>query len=137
MPKRARSLRQGDIARLTTDVYLSGLEPAMKPSDAYACIARRQTERVEIDQLEGRITTSLLTPYPPGIPLLIPGERFNKKIVDFLKFAATSTPPSQALPPTCMAWWPKAARRWRALLRGLCEERGVIQYGALKPFRLA
>ncbi|HEX5312265.1 arginine/lysine/ornithine decarboxylase [Aquabacterium sp.] len=78
---------KGDIARLTTDVYLSGLEPAMKPSDAYACIARRQTERVEIDQLEGRITTSLLTPYPPGIPLLIPGERFNKKIVDFLKFA--------------------------------------------------
>ena len=77
---------KGDIARLTTDVYLSGLEPAMKPSDAYACIARRQTERVEVDQLEGRITTALLTPYPPGIPLLIPGERFNKKIVDFLKF---------------------------------------------------
>ena len=65
---------------------LSGLEPAMKPSDAYACIARRQTERVEINELEGRITTALLTPYPPGIPLLIPGERFNKKIVDFLKF---------------------------------------------------
>jgi arginine/lysine/ornithine decarboxylase len=77
---------KGDIARLTTEVYLSGLEPAMKPSDAYACIARRQTERVEIDQLEGRITTALLTPYPPGIPLLIPGERFNKKICDFLKF---------------------------------------------------
>jgi arginine decarboxylase len=28
----------------------------------------------------------LLTPYPPGIPLLIPGERFNKTIVDYLKF---------------------------------------------------
>jgi arginine decarboxylase len=40
-----------------------------------------------IDELEGRITTSLLTPYPPGIPLLIPGERFNRKIVDYLKFA--------------------------------------------------
>jgi hypothetical protein len=41
---------------------------------------------VAIDELEGRITTSLLTPYPPGIPLLIPGERFNRKIVDFLRF---------------------------------------------------
>ena len=29
----------------------------------------------------------LLTPYPPGIPLLIPGERFNKTIVEYLKFA--------------------------------------------------
>jgi len=76
-----------DIARLTTDMYLSDLTPAMKPSDAYAQIAHRNTERVAIDDLEGRITTALITPYPPGIPLLIPGETFNKKIVDYLKFS--------------------------------------------------
>ena len=80
---------EGDIARLTTEVYLSDVEPAMKPSDAYAHIAHRKTERVDIDQLEGRITTALLTPYPPGIPLLIPGERFNKRIVDYLRFTRT------------------------------------------------
>jgi arginine/lysine/ornithine decarboxylase len=77
---------KGDIARLTTDMYLSDLHPAMKPSDAYARIAHRETERVDIEALEGRVTTALLTPYPPGIPLLIPGERFNKKIVDYLRF---------------------------------------------------
>ena len=76
-----------DIARLTTEIYLSDLTPAMKPSDAYAHIAHRQTERVPIDQLEGRITVGLITPYPPGIPLLVPGEVFNKRIVDYLKFA--------------------------------------------------
>ena len=76
-----------DIAKLTTEMYLSDLKPAMKPSDAYAQIAHRNTERVPIDELECRITTSLVTPYPPGIPLLIPGEVFNKKIIDYLKFA--------------------------------------------------
>jgi arginine decarboxylase len=76
-----------DIAKLSTEIYLSDLQPAMKPSDAFAHIAHRKTERVEIDQLEGRITTALITPYPPGIPLLIPGEVFNRKIVDYLKFA--------------------------------------------------
>ncbi len=76
-----------DIARLTTDMYLSDLTPAMKPSDAYAHIALRKTERVEIDALEGRVTVGLVTPYPPGIPLLIPGEVFNRKIVDYLKFS--------------------------------------------------
>ncbi len=76
-----------DIARLTTEMYLSDLTPAMKPSDAYAQIAHRNTERVPVDDLLGRITTSLVTPYPPGIPLLIPGEVFNKKIIDYLKFA--------------------------------------------------
>ena len=76
-----------DIARLTTEMYLSDLKPAMKPSDAYAHIAHRKTERVEIDHLEGRITVGLVTPYPPGSPLLIPGEVFNRKIVDYLLFA--------------------------------------------------
>jgi arginine decarboxylase len=75
-----------NVARLTTEMYLSDLTPAMKPSDAFAHIAHRTTERVPIDDLEGRITTSLVTPYPPGIPLLIPGEVFNRKIVDYLKF---------------------------------------------------
>jgi arginine decarboxylase len=76
-----------DIARLTTEMYTSDMEPAMKPADAFAFVAHRKTERVPIDKLEGRITTSLLTPYPPGIPLLIPGERFNKTIVGYLQFA--------------------------------------------------
>ncbi|MBB3712634.1 lysine decarboxylase/arginine decarboxylase [Limimaricola variabilis] len=75
-----------DVAVLTTDIYLSDHTPAMRPSDAFAHIAQRTTQRVPIDDLEGRITTSLVTPYPPGIPLLIPGEVFNRKIVEYLKF---------------------------------------------------
>ncbi|QEI08326.1 lysine decarboxylase [Pigmentiphaga aceris] len=79
--------RENDVARMTTEMYLSDMEPAMKPSDAFAMMAHREIERVEIDKLEGRITAVLLTPYPPGIPLLIPGERFNRTIVQYLEFA--------------------------------------------------
>ncbi|MEZ0602549.1 Orn/Lys/Arg decarboxylase N-terminal domain-containing protein [Paraburkholderia sp. IW21] len=79
--------RANDIARLTTEMYLSSMEPAMKPSDAFAKLAHREIDRVPIDELEGRVTSILLTPYPPGIPLLIPGERFNKTIVNYLRFA--------------------------------------------------
>ncbi|MAE92170.1 MAG: lysine decarboxylase, partial [Pelagibaca sp.] len=75
-----------DVARLSTEIYLSDHRPAMTPSEAFSHIARRKTDRVGIDELEGRITTSLVTPYPPGIPLLIPGEVFNAKIVDYLRF---------------------------------------------------
>ncbi len=79
--------KANDVARLTTEMYLSDMVPAMKPADAFAMMAHRQIERVPIDELEGRITAVLLTPYPPGIPLLIPGERFNAKIVNYLRFA--------------------------------------------------
>ena len=79
--------KANDVARLTTEMYLSDMVPAMKPSDAFAKMAHGKIDRVRIDELEGRATAVLLTPYPPGIPLLIPGERFNKTIVDFLRFA--------------------------------------------------
>ncbi len=78
--------KANDVARLTTEMYLSDMVPAMRPADAFARMAHRDIERVEIDDLEGRITSILLTPYPPGIPLLIPGERFNATIVRYLKF---------------------------------------------------
>ncbi|KWR90127.1 arginine/lysine/ornithine decarboxylase [Cupriavidus sp. IDO] len=79
--------KANDVARVTTEMYLSDMEPAMKPSDAWAMMAHREIERVPVDELEGRVTAILLTPYPPGIPLLIPGERFNRTIVQYLKFA--------------------------------------------------
>ncbi|WP_020168741.1 MULTISPECIES: arginine/lysine/ornithine decarboxylase [Methylotenera] len=79
--------KANDVAKLTTEMYLSDMVPAMKPTDAFAKMAHRKIERVAIDELEGRVTAVLLTPYPPGIPLLIPGEQFNKVIVNYLKFA--------------------------------------------------
>jgi arginine/lysine/ornithine decarboxylase len=91
-------------------MYLSDLKPAMTPADAYAQIARRKTERVPIDDLEGRITVGLVTPYPPGIPLLVPGEVFNKKIVDYLKFSREFN---------------KQCPGFETDIHGLVEEKGV------------
>ena len=79
--------REHDIARLTTEMYTSEMVPAMTPAAAYAKMTHWEVERVPIDALEGRISAVLLTPYPPGIPLLIPGERVNQRIVNYLKFA--------------------------------------------------
>ncbi|MDR1854886.1 MAG: arginine/lysine/ornithine decarboxylase [Azoarcus sp.] len=79
--------KKHDIAHLTTEMYLSEMVPAMKPADAFARVAHGEIERLSIADLEGRITAMLVTPYPPGIPLLIPGERFNATIVRYLAFA--------------------------------------------------
>ena len=76
-----------NVARMTTEMYTSDMVPAMLPAEAWAKMAHKQVDRVPLDQLEGRITAMLVTPYPPGIPLLIPGECFNKRIIDYLFFA--------------------------------------------------
>lgn len=79
--------KKRNIAKITTEAYLGEMIPALKPSDAFAKMSHKEVERVSISELENRITGVLLTPYPPGIPLLIPGERFNKVIVNYLEFA--------------------------------------------------
>ena len=76
-----------DVAKITNNMYLSNIETAMTPADAWAKMAHREIERISIDDIEGRITAMLVTPYPPGIPLMVPGERFNKTIISYLKFA--------------------------------------------------
>ena len=48
--------RAGDHRDVPVD-----MQPALKPSDAYACMAHREIDRVEIDNLEGRVTGVLLT----------------------------------------------------------------------------
>ncbi|CAI8770858.1 hypothetical protein EMIT0347P_10544 [Pseudomonas sp. IT-347P] len=54
--------------------------------------ARGDVEAVPIDELERRVAALRLVPYPPGIPLFMPGERFTestRSIIDYLKFART------------------------------------------------
>ncbi len=43
-----------------------------------------KTKRVPLAKAAGQIAAQTLTPYPPGIPVLIPGERITQAIVDYL-----------------------------------------------------
>jgi arginine decarboxylase len=48
--------------------------PHMSPADAYRCLVRNQVERVKLDEVANRIVATSVVPYPPGIPMLMPGE---------------------------------------------------------------
>lgn len=39
---------------------------------------------ISLDEAEGEISAGMVTPYPPGIPLLIPGERITSHAIDRL-----------------------------------------------------
>ncbi len=57
------------------------LEPAMLPRDAF--FAPKET--VLAGQAPGRICAEQITPYPPGIPVIIPGERITAELLDYLR----------------------------------------------------
>ena len=48
--------------------------PVMSPADAYQQLLRNHIEQVPLEHLAGRILATSVVPYPPGIPMLMPGE---------------------------------------------------------------
>ena len=54
--------------------------PEMKPSEAW----RKESYKVPIKDAIGKISAEIICPYPPGIPLIIPGERIDKDRVNWL-----------------------------------------------------
>ncbi|MEV0684980.1 ornithine decarboxylase [Nocardia sp. NPDC050378] len=57
------------------------LDTVMLPRDAFFA----PTEMVPIDKAPGRIAAEQLTPYPPGIPAIVPGERIGDTVVEYLR----------------------------------------------------
>jgi arginine/lysine/ornithine decarboxylase len=48
--------------------------PVMTPAAAYQRLVRDRIEHVPLDRLADRVLATSVVPYPPGIPMLMPGE---------------------------------------------------------------
>ena len=64
------------MARLAPEL---DLEQVMPPRDAFF----GETEQVA-DPV-GRVAAEMISPYPPGVPAILPGERFNQAVVAYLR----------------------------------------------------
>ena len=63
-------------------------EMVMSPKDAVQALTRNNVDFVPIAEAEGRIATTLLLVYPPGIGTVLPGERLDeraKPMLDYFK----------------------------------------------------
>lgn len=62
--------------------------PVLTPAQAYQKVVRHKTEHVKVSEFAGRIAATMLVPYPPGIPMLMPGERLpegSRGIIGYLR----------------------------------------------------
>ena len=67
------------------------LEQVMRPRDAFFA----RVEQVPAKEAVGRIGAELVTPYPPGVPAIAPGERITAEVLDYL----LSAPPAGVVIP--------------------------------------
>lgn len=64
------SALEGEACELDTQEVLT-------PSQTYQKLLRNGTEKVKFNEMAGRIAGVMLVPYPPGIPVCMPGERLG------------------------------------------------------------
>jgi lysine decarboxylase len=55
-----------------------------KPCKPFSCSWGSNFEKVNLKDAIGRISVEMICPYPPGIPLLIPGETLDQARIDWL-----------------------------------------------------
>ena len=63
-------------------------EMVMSPHDAAQLLVRNKVDYLPIEDVSGRIATTLFVVYPPGIATIVPGERMGaraKPMLDYLK----------------------------------------------------
>lgn len=46
----------------------------LKPSET----VRQKTKLISLEEAEGCVSADFIIPYPPGVPLICPGERIKK-----------------------------------------------------------
>ncbi|MCX9564274.1 lysine decarboxylase LdcC, partial [Vibrio cholerae] len=49
---------------------------------------RGQTEEILLNEMVGRVSANMILPYPPGVPLVLPGEMVtdsSRPVLDFLE----------------------------------------------------
>lgn len=65
--------------------YYENVEPKVMRTPQYAFYAPKIS--LPIEETEGRICSEFVMCYPPGIPILAPGEMITRKILDYIVYA--------------------------------------------------
>jgi arginine decarboxylase len=80
--------REHHMCELLEKAYAILPEPEITYAEAFRRLIRGEVEQVPVDKASGRIVATGIFPYPPGIPVLAPGENIGKKngpILQYLK----------------------------------------------------
>lgn len=75
-------MKQGAAQNWVLNIPSLSTELVMNPRDVFLLY---RSKRVPLKKAVGHISAQPLTPYPPGIPVLIPGERVTQEIIDYLE----------------------------------------------------
>ena len=80
--------RKANIKELQRRCFRASSFPelAMSPKDAYEALVANDVDYVPLESIKGRISATLALIYPPGIGVVVPGERWDDKAQPMLDY---------------------------------------------------
>jgi ornithine decarboxylase len=83
-----RFYRDCNVSRLQRDQFRADHFPeaAMTPQQAMHELVRNNVELLPIDEIDGRVAATLALVYPPGIGVIVPGERYDERARPMLDY---------------------------------------------------
>lgn len=91
-------LKARNIMRKTAAMYTSLPEQAVPPHKAFYGLSDGKTEYVPLAKASGRVSVFMVLPYPPGVPVIMPGERFPQQDAPILEFLRANEAFDNAFP---------------------------------------
>ena len=78
---------KNEIYKLQQDLFLKKTfqDYEMTPAEADKLFMKNEGELVDLDEIEGRVALEGALPYPPGVFIVAPGEKWQKIDVDYFK----------------------------------------------------
>jgi arginine decarboxylase len=86
----------GSQSGLVTDLLAVRPETVLTPREAFFAVE----ESVRLAKASGRTAAEAITPYPPGIPLVMPGERLSADVLALLAALRDAGNPISVSDPT-------------------------------------
>jgi ornithine decarboxylase len=80
--------RKANVKELQRQCFRASSFPelAMSPEDAYAALVANEVDYIALEDIRGRISATLALIYPPGIGVIVPGERWDAKAQPMLDY---------------------------------------------------
>lgn len=79
-------MKKSNQTQLQAEAFSKLPVPDMTPAEAYSRLVHGEVEPIAVKNMAGRTVATGIVPYPPGIPMLMPGENAGPESSPYLKY---------------------------------------------------
>jgi arginine decarboxylase len=79
-------LKESNLLKSQADAFSTLPVPVLTPAETYSRLVHNEIEQIAVDKMAQRVLATGIVPYPPGIPMLMPGENAGSSDSPYINY---------------------------------------------------